>query len=254
MADYFFLPNLRNIHGVLNAFSGKSFGNMSYVWGGRDVVSDNRKVFIKELGIPDCSFLTIGLTHGTGIRVAKGSDFVQVDPETPVFNDADAVIISEPNKYLFFCSADCLPVIIYDNRQKIIAGVHLGWKGIVGKLHILTLLKMVSEFGSSIKDVIVGIGPGICFKCNWQQGRVLQCDLPEWKDYIARDDSDKYFVDLRRFVLDGFSGFGVEPNQIEASSVCTVENNNRIFSSEGIIRAGDTENQGRFAVVLGMSK
>ena len=252
MADYFCLPGLRDSYGVFNAFSGKSYGNMSFVWGDRKEVSQNRHNFVRSLGISDRDFLTVGLTHGTNIRVASDADFGRVDPETPTFNDADSVIITQPEKYLFFCSADCLPVIVFDRRQRILAGVHLGWKGIVGKLHLLTLLKMVNEFGSSIREICVGVGPGICFNCNWQKQRVIQCDLPEWHEYVFKDEGDKYFVNLHKFVLDDFSSFGIDSERIEVSSFCTVENNDRIYSSEGIIRNGGEETQGRFAVIFGV--
>ena len=42
---------------------------------------------------------------------------------------ADAVITNQKNLPLGILTADCVPILIYDNVSKNIAAIHAGWKG-----------------------------------------------------------------------------------------------------------------------------
>lgn len=64
-------------------------------------------------------------------------------------------------------AADCVPVLMYDPRVRVIAAVHAGWRGTVGRITAKTVERMREEFGCDPRDVIVGIGPSIgpcCFE------------------------------------------------------------------------------------------
>ena len=51
---------------------------------------------------------------------------------------ADAAITNQKKLPLGILTADCVPILIYDNKAKMIAAIHAGWKGaykgIVGKV------------------------------------------------------------------------------------------------------------------------
>ena len=42
----------------------------------------------------------------------------------------DGLITNQKGIALGILTADCIPILIYDNKQKIIAAIHVGWKGI----------------------------------------------------------------------------------------------------------------------------
>ena len=45
--------------------------------------------------------------------------------------DTDAVFTDVPGLCLAVKTADCIPVLLYDRRQLMVAAIHAGWKGTV---------------------------------------------------------------------------------------------------------------------------
>ena len=43
--------------------------------------------------------------------------------------DTDGLITREPGLALMMCFADCVPLIVVDTEQRIIALAHAGWRG-----------------------------------------------------------------------------------------------------------------------------
>ena len=62
---------------------------------------------------------------------------------------------------LCISTADCIPVLCYDTRRKVIAAIHAGWRGTVKRIVEKTLDKMVELYGTKGEDVQAYIGPGI---------------------------------------------------------------------------------------------
>ncbi len=71
--------------------------------------------------------------------------------------DADAAITSVPGLCVAVKTADCIPVLLYDERQRLVAAVHAGWRGTVGRIVEHTIHEMQSRG----EDLHAIIGPGI---------------------------------------------------------------------------------------------
>ena len=87
-------------------------------------------------------------THSTNVR------WVNTFGEVP---DTDAVITSEKGLCIAVKTADCIPILLYDVRKHLIAAVHAGWRGTVGRIVEETLRQMESK----AEDLHAIIGPGI---------------------------------------------------------------------------------------------
>ena len=75
--------------------------------------------------------------------------------------EGDALITDKPNLALTISTADCTPVFIYDKENKVIAGVHSGWRGTEKKILLETLKKLKSDFNSQPENLYVYIAPSI---------------------------------------------------------------------------------------------
>ena len=42
---------------------------------------------------------------------------------------ADAIITNQKRLPIAVLTADCVPLLLYDSKEKIIAAIHAGWKG-----------------------------------------------------------------------------------------------------------------------------
>ncbi len=69
----------------------------------------------------------------------------------------DAVITDVAGLPVAVKTADCIPILLYDNRRHIVAAVHAGWRGTVARIVQKTMEKMESR-GSDLRAIIC---PGI---------------------------------------------------------------------------------------------
>ena len=72
--------------------------------------------------------------------------------------ETDAVITDQPGLCACVKTADCIPVLLYDTRQRIVAAVHAGWRGTVARIVQKTIRQMKPLTPSDLHAII---GPGI---------------------------------------------------------------------------------------------
>ena len=65
----------------------------------------------------------------------------------------DAYIIKEKNTYNFVTTADCNPIVVYDTKNNIIANIHAGWKGVLKRIYLKAVEKMVNYTYTKTKDI-----------------------------------------------------------------------------------------------------
>ena len=70
----------------------------------------------------------------------------------------DAVITDKPGLCACVKTADCIPVLLYDTHQRIVAAAHAGWRGTVSRIVQNTVRQMQPH---SPADLHAIIGPGI---------------------------------------------------------------------------------------------
>lgn len=129
-------------------------------------------------------------THSTNVRR------VNTFGEVP---DTDAVITSEKGLCIAVKTADCIPILIYDNRRHLIAAVHAGWRGTVGRILENTLQLMQSR----AEDLSAIIGPGISLESfevgNEVYEQFLQAGFPMQR--LARKfpsaDGERWHINLK---------------------------------------------------------
>ena len=178
--------------------------------------------------------------HQDGILVLKEPIHAIASPL-----EYDALVTNAPNLYLGILTADCLPILVVDPRRKAIGAIHAGRSGTA--LHITTkcLKTMRDEFGSSIGDLRIAIGPSIGACCYEIDQRVFQL---EWEPFSTSAGEGKWRVDLARINLDQMEEEGVSRAQIAWINLCTRCNRDLFFSyrNEG--------NTGRQLSFIGMTE
>jgi YfiH family protein len=75
----------------------------------------------------------------------------------------DAIITNKKNFPIGVLTADCAPILIYEDKMKMIAAIHAGWKGafkgIIGKV-----IKFMIKKGCKLENITAAIGPSISQK------------------------------------------------------------------------------------------
>ena len=76
---------------------------------------------------------------------------------------ADAVITNQKNIPIGVLTADCVPILICDERTKLVAAIHAGWKGAYKDI-ISKVIQFMIKKGSNPKNITAAIGPAISAK------------------------------------------------------------------------------------------
>lgn len=138
---------------------------------------------------------------------------------------ADACITKLQNISLNVVVADCVPILLYDTKNKITWAVHAGWKWSAGRILEKTLLLMQEKYDSLPEDIYVYIGPSICRSC-YEVG--LEVAELFWESIIKK--WEKFFLDLKIENLHQAYSFWIPKCNVELSEDCTFELSEKYFS------------------------
>jgi YfiH family protein len=127
----------------------------------REAVVQNRRLFAEALtGDPAFPIVTLRQFHSNVAVIASRADSIRPTPRK-----ADGMMTAEPGILLAVQTADCIPVLVADRRQRVVAAFHAGWRGTVKRIVECGIGRMRVEFGSLPEDLIAAIGPGIGVCC-----------------------------------------------------------------------------------------
>ena len=238
-----FKPYPRLVCGV----STKALGDMAVKYSSPAVVAANRRRLAKMLGILPNRLFEAEQVHGTRVVVLDNKNIKRYE-KSRVVPRCDGLITNLKDVFLLVKTADCLPILIFDPVNEVVAAVHSGWRGTIGKIFWLAILKMNRFVGSQAKDLLVAVGPAVR-SCCFVHPTLIQSKLPEWQPFVKEEDGQKK-VDLTAFVCFELAQAGVKRENIEVVEDCTVCGA-RWFSHFASLR-GAKQKRGFFASVIGM--
>ena len=177
----------------------------------------NRTFFNQKF--PNMSFVVANQTHSANIKIiTKKETKGWINLESAI-EDCDALITNQKNIMLTILTADCVPILLFDKKQNIIAIVHAGWKGTEKKIVSKTIEKMKQVFNSNPKDILASIAPSIgkcCYEVDWNVAKYFK-DIGD--DY--KDKEKKQMLDLPYINKTQLLKVGVDEHNIELSNICT---------------------------------
>jgi len=173
-------------------------------------------------------YIVANQTHSDNIKTITKVETKGWQVLEDAVTDCDALITDVPSVVLSILTADCVPILLYDKKQQVIAAVHAGWKGTKAKIVSKTIQKMVSQYRSSPTDIMVGIAPSIG-SCCYEVG----FDVAEHFMHICKGctaKADKYMLDLPYINKQQLLDVGIKEENIEMSNLCTACEVKRFFS------------------------
>jgi YfiH family protein len=229
-------------------------GDMSFTTGAAhpDGVVANRRRALREIACPPERAVMCGLVHGTAVRVVDGGDASRgvLSPADSI-HETDGLITREPGLALMMCFADCVPLIVVDTEQRIIALAHAGWRGTLAGMAGVLVAAMHDRCGSDVTALHAVIGPSIGPDAYTVGGEVISAFGSAYPhDRLFATDTRGTRLNLWEANRRQFMRAGVPPNAVACAQTCTFANGERFFSHR-YARAHD-EMEGRFAVLLSM--
>jgi YfiH family protein len=152
--------------GGASRLDGAAALNLGFTdWDSQEAVIQNRGAFVSAIrnskSAPKAyakakspeSLITLRQVH---------SDVVHVLPEVPAQTlQGDAAITCRSGQLVGIQTADCVPILLVDAHGRVVAAVHAGWRGTLGRVVAKTLGRMRLEFGTEPENIIAALGPAI---------------------------------------------------------------------------------------------
>jgi YfiH family protein len=130
-------------------------------WDNRANVEENRRRFAKALGAAGMKIVPLRQFHSDVIHVIDSA------PGDPL--RGDALITRTPGILLAVQTADCIPILLTDPKNRVVAAIHAGWRGTLKRIAEKTVGRMRMLFGSRPESIIAALGPGIG-RCCYEVG------------------------------------------------------------------------------------
>ena len=142
----------------------------------------------------------------------------------------DALITKDINKPLIIKIADCVPILLYDKENKIIALIHSGWKGTLEYITNKTIKVMQNKYNSKLENINAYIYPSIrqChFEIEEDVYKLFKDKIKNIDKYTIKKDI-KYYINLQSIIIDNLKDLGI--NNIIDTNICTYCNHDIYYS------------------------
>ncbi len=180
------IAELESEPGLVHGFSTTALGSVGLTHApDPDPVLASRRAFARALGIEDEPLTTAGAVHGSTVS--------RVDEPQDVVQGADGLVTDRRDVALFATYADCYPIVLWDANRRCAGLAHAGWRGTVAGVAKAAVKAMRDEYGSAPKDIVAGIGPGICGRCYQVGGEVASQFEAR---FVTPSAGDRFLLDL----------------------------------------------------------
>ena len=162
----------------------------------------------------------IWLKQVHGVTVADATD-------AGCWPEADACVSSHPGAVCVVMTADCLPVLLCDDRGSVVGAVHAGWRGLCDGV----IEHAVSAMGVAPGTLMAWLGPAIGVTA-------FEVGFDVREEFIARDPKsttafvphapNKWRADIYQLARLRLSGLGVD--RVYGGGLCTHTDHARFFS------------------------
>ena len=160
------------------------------------------------------------------LQQVHGDRFVKADAGVAA-PDADGSWTDAPGRVCAVMTADCLPLLICDQRGSRVAAVHAGWRG----LHGGVIRRAVSGLETDPAELVVWLGPAIGPRA-FEVGHEVQQAFCERnsrnREAFRQTDASHWLCDLYHLARIELAGLGVPG--VYGGECCTFTDEQRFFS------------------------
>lgn len=150
----------------------------------------------------------------------------------PEFSPCDGLVTNTPGLALVVFTADCTPVLLYDEVTGAVGAVHAGWKGTAQDITGKAVEAMAEYYGTDPRHIRAAIGPNIgqcCFKTDQDvPNALLETYGEDILPYISKK-GNKFYVNLKAVNAYALTRRGVET--VDISTDCTLCQTDRFWSA-----------------------
>lgn len=251
--------NYYNLSDDVKAFSttrhgGVSEGNYAslnineYCGDSKANTDANRLLLANELGIDTNHIIMPHQTHGVESRII-GEEFATLPDgvKKMLLEGVDAVMTNIPGMCIGVSTADCIPVLLYDEEHHAAAAIHAGWRGTQARIVHKAVQDMRMAYQTDPAKLKAVIGPGISLD-NFEVGDEVYAAFEQAafdmstiaEERIKRNPNAedpakaferKWHINLPLANIQMLTHNGVDEANIINTGICTFDNTDNYFSA-----------------------
>ncbi len=237
-------------HGFFNKSGGVSGGiykSLNCGIGSKDKKNNiriNLKIVKSKLGSKFKQIFLVNQTHS--------NKFVFLDKDSYFKNrtvKADAIISEKKKIPIAVLTADCAPILIYDNSRKMIAVIHAGWRGAYKGI-VQKVIKFMLNKNCNTKNMIVAIGPCISKKSYEVKKKFKEMFIKKDKSNIKffSIKKNKIYFDLTKYIKNQVKLNLI--NNIDQINIDTFNKRNNFFSARRSLKLNHNDYGRNISVIM----
>ena len=211
LKNFFYIKKSHIKHGFftsLNGLSKKEYKSLNCSTSNNDdkkIVLENRLIAMKNLNLNKKKLILIKQTHSSKVIRINERNLNQI-------LEADGIITSLNNIVLGILTADCAPVIIYDDKNKFVCNLHSGWKGSLNNIS-QKAIKLFDRYQIKRKNLTAIVGPCLGVK-NYEVDKNFQKKFIEknikYSKFFRYKNKKKSYFNLRGLINYQLSELGLK--------------------------------------------
>lgn len=187
---------------------------------GSNLVGDDEKNVSANL---DEVTKALGVRKIVLLKQVHGNSILNVTSETESYQEFDALVTQEKGIAIAVLTADCAPILLYDEKNEIIGAAHAGWRGAASGVIENTVIAMRNLGATSINAII---GPCIHLQ-SYSVDDDFRENFPNATDCFSTIDGRLHF-DLPGFCEKSLQKCGVK--SVEVVEQDTYAQHDKYFS------------------------
>lgn len=235
-------------HGGVSEGNYASLNINEYCGDSKANTDANRLLLANELGIDANHIIMPHQTHGVESRII-GEEFATLPDgvKKMLLEGVDAVMTNIPGMCIGVSTADCIPVLLYDEEHHAAAAIHAGWRGTQARIVHKAVQEMRMAYQTDPTKLKAVIGPGISLD-NFEVGDEVYAAFEQAafdmsaiaEERIKRNPNAedpakaferKWHINLPLANLQMLTHNGVDEANIINTGICTFDNTDNYFSA-----------------------
>ena len=163
--------------------------------------------------------------------------------------EGDALVTDRKNTPIAILTADCAPVLIYDDKKKMIAAIHAGWKGSYKGI-VKKVVKFMIKKGCSSKNITAAIGP--CISSNNYEVKedfIKKFIKKDKKNIIFfKKNKDKNYFSLNKYIHFQLNSLNIK--KIDIINKDTFNTKNNFFSARRSISRNENDYGRNISIIM----
>ena len=149
-------------HGGCSEGSYSEFNINRYCGDSEACTRKNREALCSLLGISDDRLLMPHQVHLTKTaRIDEALLSLSEEKRREALEGCDALMTDMRGVCIGVSTADCIPILLYDEARHAICAIHAGWRGTVARIAEKAIAEMKDAYGTRPEQLKAQIGPGI---------------------------------------------------------------------------------------------